>query len=651
MKRKINQVSKFRYISEPENDIYRRYRYAFDNLLNLNDDNDVYLPDFKSEEKLDVSVSNNSDNLTFVIGYAGIGKSTLLQKFFGFSNSTPLVNEKYKMLVFPNNFNGKITNDDKKEFTDELARNIEATCSVLEDRYEELATWFTSREGIYFFYQYIKETNSKILEHVAYDELLKCKNEDEKIILRLTKAQQHDRLIFASTKLKCYLGKKCCTCEKIAIIVDDIEPLSYNMQKYLVMEYLRLFKCLKNISKGLIEKKFFVKVYIGLRPHTYRHMKLETDFIAYFVNEEIYKTKMIDLSDYLDEKIEKYKDKIPHEKKNAWDTARNNLKLICTKFDKYYQEQIKYLALWNTRTAIYLLKQIMQNRVWVQKNMERKDFFLVDERDYIFNNITVTRAIGCENTYLFHTKEGEENTIPNILYNSVNSENDYWFHMLLIIALFLQDSADDFEYDNAYGPKAIQKSSIENMFQLVFPNDKFLETKIENAIRYLYTNKVLRKGIKDKPSDKKDELSDETMLYLSPKGYELRKMISSDSVYFEMCREDIYRDYYGDQRDGVRFKSSFELFQEGEQVLIFQDLTELLENIIDEEKKMIEDARKNRTIHLYQQYFTGKSIAGWFYEGVIKSVKFSGKINFDNLQTKFNNLHKRINKNEALLNE
>lgn len=650
MRRKINQVCKMRNKSEPENDIYRRYKYAFDHLLNLNDDNNIYLPDFDLENKLSVSASNISDNLTFIIGYAGIGKSTLLQKFFEFNNSASLINEKYKMIVFPNNFNGKITYDDKKEFTDELSRSIEAACSVLEEKYKELETWFTSKEGIHIFYQYLKETNPKILEHVTYDELLKCKSEDERIIMRLTKAQLYDRLIFASTKLKCYLGKKSCACEKIAIIVDDIEPLSYDMQKYLVMEYLRLFKCLKNISDRISEKKFFVKVYVGLRPHTYRYLKLETDFIAYFVNEEIYKIKMIDLSDYLNEKILKYKDKIPHEKKEGWNTANDNLKLICEKFNKYYQEQIKYLALWNTRTAIYLLKRVMENRVWVQKNMERKDYFFVDVKDYVFNNITVTRAIGCGNTYLFQTTDEEENIIPNILHNNINPKQDYWFHMLLIMKLFIQNSDNDFEYTNAYGTKTISVNSIKNIFQLVFPNSELLDEKVKNAIEYLYINKVLRKGIKDKPSGKKDIITDKSELYLSPKGYELKKMICADSVYFEMCREDIYRDYFGDQRDGVHFLSSFELFQQGEQPKIFRELSELLNDIIIAEKEMIEIARLKGTIHLYQQYFTGSSIAGWFYEGVKNSMTFSGKINFDGLQSIFNSLFELIKANEALIN-
>ena len=79
---------------------------------------------------------------------------------------------------------------------------------------------------------------------------------------------------------------------------------------------------------------------------------------------------------------------------------------------------------------------------------------------------------------------------------------------------------------------------------------------------------MLRKSIYDiddlKNLGKKESLSDDSMLYISPRGTELYEMFKRDSVLLEMLREDVWRDYSGWNYIG---KTSNELMQERKRIV------------------------------------------------------------------------------------
>lgn len=646
MKKRINEISSVRYVQRAKSDLYTRYRFAFERLLPLDvsingseEDDKLYIPDEELNEDLRCISEDVKNTVSFLIGYAGIGKSTSLRHFFSFRNSVPVLLDDNETLIFPATFNGCIAemSDDNlgcddlfqqnelNNIKEELTRRINSICSFLEKNFSGLKERFDSKEGQRDFFEYLEETNPKVLEYIPYSVRMKIDLKEE-YLKKLEYAYKEEGFICSVSKLKYYLGLEICNCKKIIVIVDDIEPLPYRQQVQLIMQYMKYYECMKNISLNKSEKKFVVNLVVSIRPHTYRILKEYRAFKAYFVTRVILKKNMVDLSEYFKRKIDLYKDDIPHNNKDAWKQAYTALEILSNKFYKRYSNMIKNLSLWNTRDAVEMYRRVLEDRIWIQRNVDKNAYFSIDEQSYVFNNITVLRAIACKNHCVFSREISD--AIPNILYNNENTSN-YSFLNLCIFSAFRPNRKIDY----IYGSESIKFGELTCYLNTVFSNYENIEKDIDCAIKYLFTNKILRKSINDTDKietiDTTDSLSKESLLYLSPRGYEIWQMIISDSVYMELCREDYYRDY---EKKGCICESSFELLQSNNQIQIFLDLFAFLLELLDLEKDYLEYVVKNKAVENYRSYFGNEILTGRFYYGLMRSIKYSG--NFYNTDIK-----------------
>lgn len=643
MKKKINEISTMRNMKGSKNDLYTRYRYAFEHILPLNstrygseEDDVFYIPDIELNQELDLLFTDTNDTLSILIGYAGIGKSTCLRHHFKFTNSAPNLREAEQVLIFPATFNGYVSDENEDSYVfdmkddqiakgikDDLTLRIDSVCSYLEKLFPELKKRFNSEIGQKEIYKYLQETNPKVLEYLSYNERKDILKEDEEKKI-LEYAYRNERFICTTTKLKYYLGSDICKCNKLIVILDDIESLPYKFQLQLVMQYSRFFECMRNISRSILTKEYVVNFIIAMRPHTYSFLKGYQAFQAFFVTREIFKKNMINMVLYFKNKVSYYQNKIPHEKIESWENAGKILNILCTKFNSYYAKMINNLVLWNTRDAIEIYKSVLENRIWIQRNMGKTSSFIIDEENYIFNNISVLRAIACGHYYVYAKRAFS--IIPNILYNTL--DKNYSFPILYIFTMYIHNNNDDY----TYGIMSKSYEEIVNCFISVFPDYTDIVSDVEFCIQYLLSEKILCRSINDidniKLSNKKNYLKENSLLYLSPKGFEIFNMINSDSVYMELCREDYYRDY---SKQETCCLSSFELMQSGEQFRIFLDLLNLLIEISKEEKKYIEYSKNNNTLDIYKRYFGNLIISQNFYRGILRSIEFSGNSNNEKL--------------------
>ena len=198
---------------------------------------------------------------------------------------------------------------------------------------------------------------------------------------------------------------------------------------------------------------------------------------------------------------------------------------------------------------VYLL---FANRFWVQKNKMKEDKFSIIPTDYSFNNISVIRALGCNEESMYWNEENS--VIPNIFYTT--SEEDLSVQSILLLKYFEKKRNNEY-----YGINSETIFDIKRELSFVFSTDDV--AKFYRCIELLFECKVLRKSIYDiddlKNLGKKESLSDDSMLYISPRGTELYEMFKRDSVLLEMLREDVWRDYSGWNYIG---KTSNELMQE-----------------------------------------------------------------------------------------
>lgn len=655
MYKKINEIAPLRNERGARSDLYTRYKKAFDKILPLNDarpnskkDLATYLPDKELDKELETIKNEENDSLSILIGYGGIGKSTSLRHFFEFVNAVPTFIDRKTIIVFPVIFNANVINSEKDESISDQIRNnlalrIDTVCTLLENEYPDLKTLFYSEKGQLDFYNYIYKTNPRVLELLPYDQRLNLSEKEEKL-KKLYYAYNHDRFICSATKLKFYLGNKKCASSKLIVIVDDIEPLPYKVQVELIMQYLRFFECMRNVVNADKFKEYVVNFIISMRPHTYRILKEYRAFQAFFITRVICKKNMLNLAKYFRRKIEFYADNISHENMESWNEACRVLDILNNKFNARYSTMIKNLSLWNTRDAIELYKQVLENRVWIQRNMEKTSGFTVSEDNYVFNNITVLRAIACGHYYVYSQRENC--CVPNILLNTSDKKN-YSLINMYIFSLFHAESSNK---DWLYGMKYRSYREIVNCFITTFPNMKEIKNDVQVAIKYLFQKKVLRKSINDTDKieylDSYKSLSGDSLLYLSPKGNEIWNMLCSDSVYLELCREDYYRDYNNPKN--IK-ESSYELMQAGKQTLIFYDLLSLLLELLNLEYVYVECSIQNDTIDIFKKNFGNNTMIEYLYMGVTRSIEFSGNSDNDILAERKNLLETKIRKLKDLL--
>ncbi len=622
MKKKISQISPFKNLTSPKSDIYRRYRLQINKLISSSDirpgseeEKQLYVPDEDTESKLQDIYDDESDSLSLLIGYAGIGKSTVLRNFFNFSNSAISESREQNAIIFPMSCNGKILDD--KEIVEDFTIRISSVCSFLEKKFPALAAWFNSSNGQHSFFDYINDTNPKILEHVPYNRSIGS-SPSELESLKLSYAYERERFTFMVTKLKYYLGRIDCRYHKLIVILDDIEPLPYHAQKSLIMQYVRFYECMRNVSETNSEKKYIINMLISIRPHTNRILNSENDFKAYYVTREIIKEDMVDLHQLFSKKILYYSKEITIENKESWDTATKVLLILSGKFNGKYRNLIKNISLLNSRDALKFYSLILSNRIWIQKNADKTAEFTINENDYIFNNITVLRALACEQYYVYAMRG--QYLVPNILLNT--PDKNYAILNLCLLNCFLKE-----DYRNcSYGREYKTGDEIIEFFLDVFPDYPDLKEDVQKMIEYFYREKLLRKSINDtektEVSDEDTEINMQSKLYLSPKGYEISNMLSCDSVYFELCREE----YYRTMESEYSAQSSYELMQKGQQLAIFCDLLILLKELIAEEQKYLLYAKDKNTLGLYHLYFGSEILCEKLYQGLCRSIEYSGNI-------------------------
>lgn len=637
----------------PMNDLYTRFHFTFDNLLSLEDmDNATglgertYVDDLDFDNQTKPVFDDINDSFSVVIGYAGVGKSTSLRHTFGYQFSEPnYLPNSDSVLIFPANYNGNLAENDSSEVSalEDLRSRVEGVCDFIRSENEALNARYVSERGQKELYNYIEKTNRRALQVLTYEEDITLSQKEQRVV-KLSRARENDSLVFAATTLKYLLGCKECGIRKLIVILDDIEPLSYEEQKSLVMQYGRFFKCMKNRCVSIEEKPFVVNLVISMRPYTYRELNKEEAFKVFSITRTIYKRNMVDFSELMDKKIAYYSDRTPHENKESWDEACMVLKRLTGKFDGKYSRMVKNLSIWNTRDAVSLFKKVLTNRFWIQRNMDKSSGFSISEDDYILNNITVLRAISCGEDYVY--KDSEENPVPCVFQNKRNGD-DYTFWILSVMRCFGSEN----EYLFTYGSKPKRVSDVVEKYERIFWDFPDCHEKVVWAIKFLYKRNILLKGIND--TEKERELNKNNLLHLSPKGKELVEMGKSDSVYLELCRENFYRDYESNREDGKKNSalSSYEHMKQSDQIGLFIDLLRMLEDFLNEELAIVKRVRESGTLAEYINSFGDTSIGATFNIGICNSVRYSGNEWFINVTEERRSVDRRIAEIEAILHD
>lgn len=552
------------------------------------------------------------DSVTVFVGKKGNGKTLDLQESYGCNNNAITLRQDDRTVVIPMFFHGLLAGKEtvsREESADRIKRDIERQVAAASRRIEKenpvAGEWFHQEGRDSEFCDFIQNSNPKALENPNDWE-----NESVKEMLETAKETEY--FIYAASKLKFHLAKGPAGFDRVLILIDGVESLDESVRDLVISQYLRFYECMRNFPVQNGGRRVYVNLVISLRPNTYYTMKAQGVFENYDEAFVIYKEYQIDLSEYFREKVAKLPEEVRTKDEVRWNEALRMVTILTEKFEKKYSNMIMGLTDLNLRYALKVCEDILSNPVWVTR-AARTDPNVEGMRDeYVFNNITVLRAIACGSDLVY--MGGEDNLIPNVLYNTPECDNA--LISLYIIAYFVK------RYEYSGQPRAVgsKRKDVWRDFEDVFGEQidgiGEFKSRFEETVSYLLRCGVL--GGTD------DDMS------ITSKGREIYNMLAADSVLMELYREDYYKIYNSSDAEG--FKSSFDLMQEDKQEFIFKGLLEMMWHLLEREKNVVKAAKRKGAYNKYVSLFGNESMTGHLLSGVNKSVDYSGKYQVSEVQ-------------------
>lgn len=610
MKRKINQMAET-CVTSCGYDFYENNREQYEFLLNpdpgIKERSTLYIPDEDTNTALQRLLTETMDSYSVLIGCPGIGKTSDIQNCFQLYNAAPRFCDEFKTVILNCTFDECfLQTDDARFFELEIARRISSVCTAIKGHFTAIREQLDSPASQQDFLGYILKTNPEALESSTP---LKARSFEHKLQLM----EEREPFIYSISKLKFYLSMLETAYERILVIVDNIEAQRQPLQDQLVRCVSRLYSYFRNIPNTGEGKRIYVNLLLSMRTDTYRRMKYSSTVLPRGVR-EIRKQEHIALGPYFRKKAGSPRGIRVKQKGEKWKEAETALFTICEKFDSKYSHMIMGLANKNVWQAMIILEKILSSPIWITKEAG------TDEGDgYIFNNITVIRAIACGKNLVYFNNE--EQLIPNVLYNTDSEDNS-------IISLYIITYFKN-QYDRFRGGagSSVFLTDLLRDFNDVFANVTNLDARIKNTIAYLREHKILCPAIPGRRGEGGSN-TEENCLYLSFLGMEIWNMLAADSVLLELYREDYYQEYTPEA--GEQFKSSYQLMRENNQEAIFIELYRLLSDLLTkEELPLLNAVERCGAIKKYNSLFGGKTIVEHLAAGVERSVDFSGKSGSD----------------------
>ena len=613
MKKSINE----KYIQKYDlrNDIYRKFerqfRFIFYNSINLDEGLYIRHGMEKYEDALDVFMNGVGSDIRFLIGFTGIGKTTLLEQCFSYKTLGAKQIDPGTIII-PNSLDGIKIHDEgySREIDEQIKNTICILIKKIYKAYEEMIL----EEGDDII-EFIASTRTNIVPTLSLEELGTAGYSINQ--KKIQKGIDKWPVEFASSLLKYVVNKKD-DIKQLVFIVDDLETLSQHKLCYLIESYLKIYDCMHNT-----ENKPSVKLLVSLRPHSFRFLKedLKYHYISaygnFFQNQayRLIKDEIPNVKEIFIARFEWAAKQTPKPGNQAtWDKAKEVFYEIIDGFDDNLVQMIVDLCHMNIRSVTDCFQMILSNRVWCQEFNEYTQYPSVKREDYRFDIVNVVRTLACgESSVYMGQKEtcierGEISAIqdrpvlddsvvfiPNLLIDIHTRECDV---LPAIIIYYLKG------YFESAGPRRsglqsefLTKGKLVRQLCSIF-NEHVEEDKIREVVEYLFENRIIRKSIINNDDDLTFYcLNDGDYLYLTRKGERLLEMLESDSVLLEIYREDICREYLNEDD----YKSSAELVMENKRGRLFEDILTLTRVIYFNEDQ-------------YQRYVAETGNRSAFYE-------------------------------------
>lgn len=643
--RKFSEI--FEILMDPG--YYEGTKYAnYFNRLNEDGTSRIYVYD-PLEEELKKLIHKNKNQMKYLVGLTGMGKTTLLRNFFRITDRDVKI-EGNRIIIYISFYYAHLYADNpQKSVENEVIQYFARTVKVLLGQNTSLI----ENEEVFWlgFYRFLEGNKAPLLEiedlspgSQFIQELTGNKTYQHKLN-QLKMVCEKKPVEYYSSFIK-YILKQLEQKYHIILIYDDIESKEGIFHRPLVEVARHVHSCFCAIE----DKERTIKTIVALRAYTFRsNIGRQSDARReYLQNDTILKKETVSLHDIFEKRFQEIEEveEIANRVKNydSYTDAKKQLKYVEQRLDNLGSNLIYNLSNYNLCDAMILYCSVMTNIEWIACNeIENKGSFVIDSKNYQLTTENLIYAIANGNSKEYMNQNGS--FVPNILDNSTEGTD--------LIGLYIIRYLTRKKITNIYGEKYAEGQIILSELMGLFVNNTDSEARIDrwryrilHMLEYLYDSGILFRSLHDIEDtvieQTERQYNNNFKLYLSPRGKCLYSLLSKNAVLLELYRDDIY----------TNLKYNDILTNELNTIVLFDYLLEYIEETFLLEKKNIASANFN--LEKYQELLGNEFITIILLEGIVKNLgayfKNSGE-EYDDKMRKVYQIRKDMLEYASLLEE
>lgn len=504
-------------------------------LLDESGKSKIYVLQKELQDQLTDFLSDNEFSIAYLVGYTGVGKTTLLRNYFCVYDRNSVI--KNSNLIIYKSFQSD-NSSSMIPISTLVYRHINL---VIKNIIKNEPINVPVEELFKGFYDYICKNKNEVL----FSETLSVDNfnkfiDDSKYNDVLEQLEKNDPLGYSLMLFK-YILSLNSKIKSVVLIFDDIEKQSRKDQLEFISNIIpTVYSCL-----SATESDCSIKVIVSLRNYLMRAINSRQSSASRIGAVKILKNTIPSLSKIIEKRANVFMEERKGAKKDSYAAALSELDVVFKKLYYKYDDLIMNITQKNIYNSLRLFVKMLTNKKYIGKYETSKDgAFKIDSEKYTFNNTDVLWAFVYGEGDLY---DAENSMFANILPNHTEVCSDGDIISLYIIRYYLQKDHE------LYGLSAECVNNALVDFDMVFTcfdevmNDRYssFSEKALILIKHLYKSGVLLKGVNDIEAD--DDFMDEnsrscderSLLYLSPRGQELYSMLGKNALYFNIIRDDI----------------------------------------------------------------------------------------------------------------
>lgn len=503
-----------------------------------------YIHQPELENQLGDFLKSPIDKDTFLVGFTGIGKTTLIKNFFGILDANPFITPNGELIAYLSVHADDITNT--TDIDDLFASFSQSIINCLK-KFVDFD--LSSNKDAQDFYEFVNTYKDRLINsRTPFDDKRKSKR------TLLKDFFDRDSTSFYSMLIKFLVDKinfKKQSIDKIVLIFDDIESQRINMHIPFISKAMNMSACLRNLHEN---RTFVVKSLISLRAYTFRyHYARQAEAKrASFEEDVILKDSIPAMKDIFEKRFNVYyenddvKKAIPNEKR--WIDSKTVLMEVVNNLADF-GDMISSLAHYDISHSLKLFLRVITNKRWFAptENYYQGSFETPNLETYTLSTKQrVFKALFYSENEVF--VDSDDNILPNIL--SIHEEDEP--NGLELLSLYILEHMLFLERSKQitlYGTKKIAGNILCNKISTILNGDAELQKKIQHVIGRLYQQQYLLHSIFEPENDNTDKEHEFNRnfdpnygLYLSIRGKKVLEMLENDSMLFEVFRDDIDTD-------------------------------------------------------------------------------------------------------------